>query len=70
MKINKIILGTAQIGLDLGIKSLDSSEKYGDAHQIIGEFHTLFPEHIFNVITKIPPKEHLDNIDLKIKKYL
>lgn len=94
MKIRKLILGTAQMGLDYGINNtlgkikkeesfkilknaydygiriLDSSEKYGDAHQIIGEFHSRYPECRFNIITKIPPNEDVKNIDLKINKYL
>ena len=55
---------------DLGIKSLDSSEKYGDAHQIIGEFHILYPNCIFNIITKIPTKKEINNINQKIENYL
>ena len=94
MDISKLILGTAQIGLnygvnnfsgkinkkesfkilkkayDLGIRSLDSSEKYGDAHQVIGEFHILYPNCIFKIITKIPFKEEINNINIKIENYL
>ena len=94
MKIDKLILGTAQMGLDYGVNNLlgkikkedrfkilekafnsgirilDSSEKYGNAHQIIGDFHSIFPKIKYKIITKIPPFEKIDNINLKIDEYL
>ena len=53
-----------------GIRTLDTSEKYGDAHKVIGEFHLLYPNLKFSVITKIPPAEKINNFSLKIKTYL
>jgi aryl-alcohol dehydrogenase-like predicted oxidoreductase len=91
--MNKLVLGTVQMGLDyginnnsgkisfdncctilskafeLGIDVLDSAEAYGDAHQIIGNFHKLNPSIKFKIITKIP---HGDLVDLenRIHSYL
>jgi len=90
---SKIMLGTAQFGLDYGINNtsskpnqqavneilcktynsgircLDTAEVYGNAHEVIGEFHLKYPSMVFNVITKLP--HHIDgNIDQKIEKYL
>jgi aryl-alcohol dehydrogenase-like predicted oxidoreductase len=90
---NKIMLGTAQFGLDYGINNtsskpnqqevneilskayisgvhcLDTAEAYGNAHQVIGNFHRDNPALIFNVITKLP--HQIDgSIDEKIEKYL
>jgi aryl-alcohol dehydrogenase-like predicted oxidoreductase len=75
---DKIILGTAQMGLPYGInnnigkisiemsfaildyahtsgiKFLDSADAYGDAHQVIGQYHKQAKHKTFDVITKIP----------------
>ena len=37
-----------------GIKYLDTAELYGDAHDLIGEFHKLNPTKKFEIITKFP----------------
>ncbi|EKT3956839.1 aldo/keto reductase [Flavobacterium psychrophilum] len=92
--MNKLILGTVQMGLDyginnsagkiasdncydilskafeLGIHTLDTAEAYGNAHQIIGGFHTLNPNIRFNVITKIPHDIEVDKIEDKIETYI
>lgn len=94
MKIDKIILGTVQFGLDYGInnsngkisseeslrilkyayesgiKVLDTSEKYGNAHEIIGRFHINNPKNKFKIITKFPPNELIDDLNLKVEDYL
>lgn len=94
MSINKLILGTVQMGLSYGINNphgkikdeegyeilkmafesgirfLDSAETYGNAHQVIGDFHTQNPTYKFKLITKIPPLDKIDNIDNKIEQYL
>ena len=94
MQINKVILGTVQMGLNYGannilgkinkeesfrileeayargIRTLDTSEKYGDAHKVIGEFHLLYSNFKFSVITKIPPAGKSNDFLLKIKTYL
>lgn len=92
--MNRLILGTAQMGLDygvnnssgkisfensceillkafeIGIDTLDTAESYGNAHQVIGDFHKLFPNFKFKIVTKIPTHVDLDIVENKIKKYI
>ena len=92
--MNKLILGTVQMGLDyginnsagkisfenscailskafeLGINTLDTAEAYGNAHQIIGKFHSLNKNIRFNIITKIPHDVNLNEIEEKIESYI
>lgn len=91
--INKLILGTVQMGLDYGVNNhsgkisfedsctilsealengielLDTAEAYGNAHQVIGDFHRLNPNVKFKVITKIPHNTEYDKVASKVKKY-
>jgi aryl-alcohol dehydrogenase-like predicted oxidoreductase/RimJ/RimL family protein N-acetyltransferase len=55
---------------ELGIRTLDTAEGYGNAHQVIGDFHKLFPAIKFNVITKIPHGVLVDIIEDRIKTYI
>lgn len=55
---------------ELGIHTLDTAEGYGNAHQVIGDFHKLYPSIKFNVITKIPHDALVDNIEDRIKTYI
>lgn len=92
--MNKLVLGTVQMGLayginntsgkpsfenscdilskafELGIDTLDSAEAYGNAHQVIGDFHRLNPNIKFNVVTKIPHNTAVDTIEKKINIYI
>jgi aryl-alcohol dehydrogenase-like predicted oxidoreductase len=52
-----------------GIRYLDTAELYGDAHEIIGQFHILNPDKKFNIITKFP-HEFNGELDSKISIYL
>lgn len=52
-----------------GIKYLDTAELYGNAHDLIGEFHKLHPTKSFNIITKFPHYFD-DSLDNKINSYL
>jgi aryl-alcohol dehydrogenase-like predicted oxidoreductase/RimJ/RimL family protein N-acetyltransferase len=61
------ILGKAY---ELGIHTLDTAEGYGNAHQVIGDFHRLHPTIKFNVITKIPHGALVDDIEDRIKTYI
>lgn len=90
---DKLILGTAQFGLNYGInnsqgkpekeivfeilsfayengiRNLDTAELYGNAHDLIGEFHKLNPTKKFKIITKFP--HHFDDsLDNKINTYI
>lgn len=92
--MNKLVLGTVQMGLayginntsgkpsfenscdilskafESGIDTLDSAEAYGNAHQVIGDFHRLNPNIKFNVVTKIPHNTAVDTIEEKINIYI
>ena len=92
--MNKLILGTVQMGLDyginnssgkitlenscmilskafeLGIDTLDTAEAYGNAHQVIGNFHELHSEIKFKVITKVPHDAVTEEIEQKIRTYI
>ena len=52
-----------------GIKYLDTAELYGNAHELIGEFHKLYPQKKFNIITKFPHNFE-DNLEHRINSYL
>ena len=54
---------------DRGIKYLDTAELYGDAHNLIGEFHKSNPTKKFKVISKFP-HEFEDSVGEKINTYL
>jgi aryl-alcohol dehydrogenase-like predicted oxidoreductase len=52
-----------------GIRNLDTAELYGNAHDLIGEFHKLNPIKKFKIITKFP--NYFDeSLDYKINTYL
>jgi aryl-alcohol dehydrogenase-like predicted oxidoreductase len=53
-----------------GITTLDTAEAYGDAHQVIGEFHRNYPDYKFNIVTKVPHTIEADSIEIKVKEYL
>ncbi len=51
------------------IKYLDTAELYGNAHDLIGEFHNLNPSNKFQIITKFP-HDFDESLDFKINTYL
>ena len=77
---NKLILGTAQFGLNYGInnfngrpnnleifkilnyaynneiRTLDTAEDYGIAHEVISQYLKKFPKNKFDIITKVNPQ--------------
>lgn len=52
-----------------GIKYLDTAELYGNAHELIGEFHKTHPTKKYNVITKFSHSIE-GSLDNKINSYL
>jgi aryl-alcohol dehydrogenase-like predicted oxidoreductase len=92
--IEKLVLGTVQMGLDYGvnnhsgkvslenslailsnaieagISTLDTAELYGDAHEVIGQFHSIKPENPFKIVTKIPHNVNHEALKEKIENYL
>lgn len=91
---SKLILGTAQLGMnyginnsrgkinkpeafeileyafDNGIEYLDTAPVYGDAQQIIGEFHHLHSTKKFKIISKIPVGFSLKRLENLIDDFL
>lgn len=53
-----------------GITLLDTAEVYGNAHQLIGEFHKNYPYNKFQIITKLPNGIKADDVNDKIENYL
>jgi aryl-alcohol dehydrogenase-like predicted oxidoreductase len=53
-----------------GIDTLDTAEVYGDAHQVIGQFHRNQPGCKFKIITKVPHNIGSNSFKKKVKKYL
>jgi len=52
-----------------GIRYLDTAELYGNAHELIGEFHKINPSKKFNIITKFP-HDFQYSLDDKINSYI
>ncbi len=52
-----------------GVRYLDTAELYGNAHDLIGEFHKTNPNKKFDIITKFP-HEFDDSLEGKINTYL
>ena len=53
-----------------GVRTLDTAEVYGTAHQVIGEYHKLHPNNKFNIITKLPKNILIESVKGKIEQYL
>lgn len=53
-----------------GITTLDTAEAYGNAHQVIGEFHKINSKIKFDIITKIPHDIDSNLIEEKVKTYI
>lgn len=53
-----------------GIITLDTAEAYGNAHQVVGNYHRLNPDNKFKVITKMPHNIEYEDIEKKIVCYL
>lgn len=53
-----------------GIRTLDTAEVYGNAHNVIGKHHEENQNQYFDVITKIPDKTSFEIVKSKIYNYL
>jgi aryl-alcohol dehydrogenase-like predicted oxidoreductase len=53
-----------------GINTLDTADAYGNAHQVIGQFHRTHPSYIFKIVTKVPHDIDAVSIEIKVKEYL
>ncbi len=57
------------LAYDSGVRLLDTAEVYGNAHELIGDFHRCHPSKKFQVISKVP--HNFDgNFDTKTDQYL
>lgn len=63
------VLSLLREAYTMGIRTLDTAELYGDAHDLIGKYHAKNPHHLFKVITKFP-HEISGNIIKKVEQYL
>ena len=73
-KIGKIEASDAirilEYAYEKGVRTLDTAEVYGTAHQVIGEYHKLHPNSKFNIITKLPKNIIIESVKGKIEQYL
>ena len=65
-EINQILLKA----FNSGITTLDTAEVYGNAHQVIGDFHKKNSAYKFKIITKFPKDIQFNNIEAKVLEYL
>ncbi len=80
--IEKLILGTVQLGIpyginntigqpnrveaisilnaayEQGIRLIDTAQGYGVAESVIGQYHAMYPQQVFSVITKFHVQQH------------
>ena len=66
---NEAVFEILSYAYENGIRHLDTAELYGNAHELIGEFHKINPSNKFQVTTKFP-HDFEDNLDNKIDRYL
>ena len=64
------VLSLLKVAYDLGIKTLDTAEAYGNAHNLIGNFHKNFDNLFFKIITKFPHNINQKLIRTKVTEYL
>jgi aryl-alcohol dehydrogenase-like predicted oxidoreductase len=65
----KTVFEILSYAYDNGIKYLDTAVLYGDAHNLIGEFHKKNSNQKFNIITKFP-NDFEGTVEDKIHTYL
>jgi aryl-alcohol dehydrogenase-like predicted oxidoreductase len=53
-----------------GVRTLDTAYAYGNAHQLIGQFHAKYPQSVFDIITKLPKDFNPDDIEHQVHQYL
>lgn len=64
------VLELFKIAHNQGIRVLDTAEVYGNAHEIIGNFHKKNDDSRFKIITKFPHSVKYNSINNKVLEYL
>ena len=64
------VLELFKIAHNQGIRILDTAEVYGNAHEIIGNFHKKNDDFKFKIITKFPHSVKYNSINNKVLEYL
>lgn len=64
------VLSILKFAYSSGIKVLDTAESYGNAHQLIGNYHKQNHDFKFKIITKFPHNIRHNLIKIKVFEYL
>ena len=64
------VLSLLKVAYNSGIRVLDTAEAYGNAHQLIGDYHKKQDDFKFKIITKFPHDIKHNLIKSKILEYL
>ena len=64
------VLSLLNIAYNSGIRVLDTAEAYGNAHELIGEYHKLQENLKFKIITKLPHHIQHNLIKSKVLEYI
>ena len=67
---NDEVLSLLKVAYNSGIRVLDTAEAYGNAHQLIGNYHKKHNNSKFKLITKFPHDIKHNLIKSKVIKYL
>ena len=64
------VLSLLKVAYNSGIRVLDTAEAYGNAHQLIGNYHKRQDDFKFKIITKFPHQIKHNLIKSKVLEYL
>ena len=64
------VFSILKVAYDSGIRVLDTAEAYGNAHQLIGDFHKIQDNLKFKIITKFPHNIQYNLIKSKVIEYI
>ena len=64
------VLSLLKVAYNSGIRLLDTAEAYGNAHQLIGNYHKRQDDFKFKIITKFPHQIKHNLIKSKVLEYL
>jgi len=67
---NDEVLSLLKVAYNSGIRFLDTAEAYGNAHQLIGNYHNIRDNSKFKIITKFPHDIKHNLIKSKVIEYL